>query len=122
VSRCPNCSAVLTDQHCSAYGQRRIDPRDLSARRFFGDLADEVGTLGFKFKTLRTLRGLLTPGLLTTEFMAGRRQPCLSPIKLYFVCAAIFFLAAPIAGFTLPALIADDRSGELLFSPATAWK
>ena len=35
-------------------------------------------------------------------------------MKVYFVCAAIFFLAAPIAGFTLPSLIADDRSGELL--------
>jgi hypothetical protein len=35
-------------------------------------------------------------------------------MKLYFVCAAIFHLAAPLAGFTLPALIADDRSGGLL--------
>jgi hypothetical protein len=113
VRHCPNCSAVLSDQYCPACGQRRIDPRDLSARSFFGDLADQVGMLGFGFTTLRTLRALLIPGLLTTEFLGGRRQPYLSPIKVYFFCAAIFFLAAPIVGFTLPALIADDRSGHL---------
>ena len=63
---------------------------------------------------LRTLRGLFSPGLLTVEFLAGRRQPYLSPIKVYFACAAIFFLAAPFAGFTLPAMMADDTSGDLL--------
>lgn len=114
MSQCPNCLARLSGPYCAACGQRRIEPGDLSARRFFGDLADEVGTLGFKFKTVRTLRALLIPGLLTAEFLAGRRQPYLSPMKLYFVCAAIFFLAAPLAGFTLPSLIAGDRSGELL--------
>jgi hypothetical protein len=114
VAPCPNCALELRGLYCSACGQRRIDPSDLSARRFVNDLADEVGTLGFKFRTLHTLRALLTPGLLTSEFLAGRRQPYLSPLKLYFVCAAIFFLAAPLAGFTLPSLIADDRSGSLL--------
>jgi hypothetical protein len=104
---------VLTGEYCAACGQRRLDARDLSARRLFGDLVDEVGTLRSKFRTLHTLRTLLRPGLLTTEFLAGRRQAYLSPIKLYFVCAAIFFLAAPLAGFTLPALMAGDPSGEL---------
>jgi hypothetical protein len=113
VPQCPNCSAILRGQYCAACGQRRIDPRDLSARRFLADFADEVATFGFKFRTLRTLRALFVPGLLTSEFLAGRRQPYLSPIKVYFLCAAIFFLAAPLAGFTLPALIAGDASGGL---------
>jgi hypothetical protein len=114
VSQCPNCSAELEGQYCSACGQRRIDPGDLSARRFVHEVADQVATSEFKFKTLRTLRALLTPGLLTTEFLAGRRQRYLGPIKVYFVCAAIFFLAAPLAGFTLQSLIADDQSGDLM--------
>ena len=113
MPQCPNCSAVLTGQYCASCGQRAIDPRDLSSRRFVSELTDEVGSLGSRLKTVRTLRGLLTPGLLTVEFLAGRRQPYLSPIKVYFVCAAIFFLTAPLAGFTLPSLIADDQSGEL---------
>jgi hypothetical protein len=114
VSQCPNCAAVLRGQYCAACGQQRIDPRELSARHFFSELADEVATLGVKLRTLRTLGTLFVPGKLTTEFLAGRRQPYLSPLKLYFVCAAIFFLAAPLAGFTLPSLMADDQSGELL--------
>ena len=101
--------------YCAACGQRRDrSAATCPSRRFVSELADEVGTLGFRFKTVRTLRSLLIPGLLTAEFLAGRRQPYLSPMKVYFVCAAIFFLAAPLAGFTLPSLIADDRSGELL--------
>ena len=34
--------------------------------------ADEIATLPERFKTLRTL---LVPGLLSAEFLAGRRQP-----------------------------------------------
>jgi len=38
---------------------------------------------------------LLIPGLLTAEFLAGRRQPYLTPFKAYVICAALFFLSAP---------------------------
>jgi hypothetical protein len=113
VYQCPNCSAHLDAQYCPVCGQQRIDPLDLTARRFFHELADELGTLRSKFKTIRTVRALAVPGLVTAEFLAGHRQRYLSPIKLYFVCAALFFLAAPLAGFTLPALMADDRTGNL---------
>ena len=77
------------------------------------EIVDEVATLHTKFKTLRSLRALLTPGVLTEHFLAGRRRPYLSPLKLYLVCAAVFFLAAPLAGFTLEWLIKDDQSGTL---------
>jgi len=60
------------------------------------------------------MRLLLWPGVLTAEYLAGRRQPYLTPIKIYFVCAAIFFLAAPWAGFNLGSLIEHDPSGTLL--------
>ena len=110
---CPNCAAELNGLYCSHCGQARIGPNDLSARRFFHDLADETGGLRFKFKTLRSLRALLTPGLLTSEYVAGRRQAYLTPLQLYFVGAALFFLAAPFAGFTLTAMMASDESGEL---------
>lgn len=64
VSRCPNCSSELEDEYCSRCGQRRIQPQELSARRYFHELADEITNVRAKFKTLRTLRALLTPGLL----------------------------------------------------------
>ncbi|MGE0703769.1 MAG: DUF3667 domain-containing protein [Vicinamibacterales bacterium] len=37
-----------------------------------------------KARTLRTLRGLLTPGWLTAEYLAGRRQRLLSPLQSLF--------------------------------------
>ena len=76
-------------------------------------MADEIATLPERWKTLRTLYKLLAPGLLSAEFLAGRRQPYLSPFKAYVVCAAIYFLAAPTAGFTLESMLETDRSGTL---------
>ena len=84
MSRCPNCSAELAHEYCPKCGQRRIDPQELSARHFLHELVQEIASLQAKFKTLRTLRALLTPGLLTAEYLAGRRQPHLSPFKVYF--------------------------------------
>ena len=98
MTRCPNCSAELAHEYCPRCGQRRIKPQELSARHFFSELLDEITTFRAKLKTLHRLRGLLTPGLLSAEYLAGRRQPYLGPFKLYLVCAAIFFLSAPVAG------------------------
>ena len=113
VSRCPNCSAELIDEYCCRCGQRRIHPQDLSARHFFAEVIDEITSLNAKFKTVRTLRGLLIPGFLTREYLEGRRQPLLSPFKIYLVCAAIFFLSAPVAGFRVESMIVSDQSGDL---------
>jgi hypothetical protein len=36
-----------------------------------------------------------------------------SPVKLYLACAALFFLCAPLAGFTLEQILASDNAGTL---------
>ena len=72
--KCPNCSAELTQEYCSNRGQRRIRPDDLPARGVVRELFDQVANLEMKFKTVRTLRGLAIPGLLTAEYLEGRRQ------------------------------------------------
>ena len=113
VARCPNCLAELVCEYCPRCGQRRIHPQELSARRYFRELASEMATVPERFKTLRTLRKLFIPGLLTADFLRGRRQPYLTPFKVYVLCAALFFLAAPTAGFTLATMLEADRSGTL---------
>jgi hypothetical protein len=113
MARCPNCAAELAHEFCGECGQRRIRPHDLSARHFVGELVDEVASLRAKFKIVRSVQGLFTPGFLTAEYLAGRRQSHLSPIKVYLVCAAIFFLSAPVAGFRLASMINADPSGAL---------
>jgi hypothetical protein len=53
------------------------------------------------FKTLGSLGGLLRPGYLAAEYLAGRRQRYLSPLKTYLLAAALFFVAAPyVFGFS----------------------
>jgi hypothetical protein len=85
----------------------------LSARHFLQEVTDAVTDFRAKFKTARTLGGLLNPGYLTVEYLEGRRQAHLSPFKVYLVCAAIFFLSAPVAGFTLSSMLDADQSGVL---------
>jgi hypothetical protein len=87
MSKCPNCSAELAQEYCSKRGQRRICPGDLSVRRFFRELFDEVANLEVKFKTVRTLRGLTIPGCLTVEYLAGRRQSYLIHRSRCISCA-----------------------------------
>ena len=47
-----------------------MHPQDLSARHYLRELVDEIASFHAKFKTLRTLRDLLAPGLLTAECTA----------------------------------------------------
>lgn len=108
---CENCSTPLAGRYCHACGQKTIDPDHLTIRAFLREFSHEVATLDFK--TVRTLRRLAVPGALTGEYLAGRRRPYLSPLRLYLLCAAIFFLAAPIAGFTLDTIVRQDRNNIL---------
>jgi hypothetical protein len=92
-------------------GQRAFALDRLSIRSLARELRAELST--FDFKTVRSLRGLARPGWLTHEYLAGRQQPYLSPLRLYLLCAAMFFLAAPLAGFTLDDLTRQDTTGLL---------
>jgi hypothetical protein len=96
---CANCDTELTGEYCHACGQHVLDNPDLRLWPFVRVFGREL--IDLDFKTVHTLRGLLTPGLLTREFLDGRRRRYLSPLKLYFVAAGIFFLAAPFVGFTV---------------------
>ena len=107
--RCTNCAERLAGPYCQACGQKAFEPDDLSVRSLARELRAELST--FDFKTIRSLRGLARPGFLTHEYLAGRQQPYLGPLKLYLLCAAFFFLMAPLAGLTLDDLTRQDSTG-----------
>jgi hypothetical protein len=67
-----------------------------------------VGHLGETFKVitnvesgfLRSFTALTTkPGLLTSEYFAGRRKPFLKPLQLFLFCNIAFFLVQSFTGF-----------------------
>jgi hypothetical protein len=109
---CANCGAPLHGEFCHDCGQRRLGDDPLSPAPFIRQFAVELAR--FDFKTVRSLAALFRPGYLPAGFIEGRRIRYLGPLKMYFLAAAIFFLAAPaIGGFNLRQLLAHDNGGEL---------
>lgn len=92
AASCANCNAPLTGSYCAACGQRH-EPHIHSLWEFINEAAESVTHADSR--VWRTLWPLLTkPGLLTQEFLAGRRARYLPPFRLYLVLSVLFFLIA----------------------------
>ena len=105
VTDCLNCGAVLHGSFCSACGQRSAPP-DPTVAEIAGDAWQEL--TGYDGRIAATIRGLLRPGYLTTEFVAGRRARFLSPIRLYLIVSVIYFVTASATPATM-----STRNGQL---------
>jgi hypothetical protein len=97
---CPNCG---TEYHlkpelarfCPACGQENHE-LNMPFRHVMGELFETV--LHFDTKSVRTIRALVfSPGLLTTEFVKGRRASYVTPIRLYIFISFLFFLLLSIS-------------------------
>ena len=94
AAQCLNCGADLSGKYCAACGQKKVDRRDLSIRRFFAHVLGELTDLQSN-KILRTFGALLfRPGQLTSEYLAGRKGFHIGPVRLYLTFSAIYFLFA----------------------------
>ena len=107
---CNDCGTPLVGEYCHACGQREIDEwrsfRSI-ARHFWNELVN------LDYKTVRSVAALLHPGLLASEFISGRRNRYLSPLKLYFLAGALFFVLAPrVTDFTFEGQMALDWNSE----------
>ncbi|MGB5102124.1 MAG: DUF4286 family protein, partial [Steroidobacteraceae bacterium] len=94
TENCLNCGEVLTGQHCSHCGQR-AKVRVLSlwglTRDVLGDLLD------WDSRVWRTLRPLaFKPGLLTLDFLRGRRANYTPPFRMYLILSVAFFVLASV--------------------------
>ena len=99
VQQCPNCSAALSGPFCASCGQRQMD-----LDQPFRDIAGEAmeSFLSFDTRILRTLWPLIRrPGLLTEDFLAGRRACYVHPFKLYFAFCVLLFLGLAMSGYSV---------------------
>lgn len=98
---CLNCGAPLTGPFCAACGQRDIPPYP-STRELVVDAFWELSGWDGRFAT--SVRALVQhPGLLTREFLEGRRARFLSPLRLYLLASlAYFVLSAAAPNVRLP--------------------
>ena len=91
---CPNCGANVPGEYCSTCGQKRIEKHEFALRHFAGHLLHEITHLDSN-KIIRTLKALISqPGLLTREYLAGRKGRYINPIRIYLTVSAIYFLFA----------------------------
>src|SRR5687767_329412 len=92
---CLNCGAPLSGVFCSRCGQRDIPPYP-SVRELAVDVVTEFS--GWDGRLALTLRELVRrPGMLTREFLEGRRARYISPLRLYLVSSLVYFLLAAAA-------------------------
>ncbi len=89
LTHCENCGALLIGDYCAQCGQAAID-----YHRSFGtliaDAADAFLNLDERFlKTFALV--LFKPWRLTNEFLAGRRQSYVHPLRLYLLASVAFF-------------------------------
>lgn len=93
--RCLNCGEELTGPFCAQCGQRDIPPYP-SVRELVTDAFWELSGWDGRFAaTARTL--VKAPGLLTVDFLEGRRARYISPLRLYLLASLVYFLAAAAA-------------------------
>ena len=89
---CLNCGAQLSGAFCASCGQRDIPPYP-SVRELAMDAAAEFS--GWDGRLASTLRALIQrPGMLTHEFLEGRRSRYISPLRLYLMASLAYFVLA----------------------------
>ncbi len=89
---CLNCGVPLAGAFCAACGQRDLPPYP-SVRELAAEAISEFS--GWDGRLASSVRALiLRPGLLTHEFLEGRRARYISPLRLYLTASLIYFVLA----------------------------
>lgn len=85
VQKCPSCGANRQSRYCAECGEKFISPKDFELKHFlFEQLSHEF--LHVDGKLPRTMRLLfMQPGVLAKNYVAGRRQLFVSPLRVYVV-------------------------------------
>ena len=87
---CRNCQNSFDGTFCPVCGQKDID-LERPLWELLGEILRE--TLDVDGRACRTIKTLMTqPGLLTHEYLAGRRRSYTPPLRLYLVISVSFFL------------------------------
>lgn len=90
VQNCPECQSPLAGKYCHVCGEKLPDSHDLSLKHFIGHGIHEFTHFDSKiFRTLKTL--IFAPGALTADYLAGRRNRYVQPLRLFLVIFAISF-------------------------------
>jgi hypothetical protein len=97
VPVCPSCGSMMVAEFCARCGELQPAHRDLSLGAVAHEAVQEF--VGVDGKIPRTVWALITkPGVLTREFIDGRRGRYSKPMSLFLVLNLIFFFIQPHTG------------------------
>src|SRR5476651_1803657 len=87
---CLNCGATLQGKFCHVCGQENLEIKESFGHMMNHAISDYFH---FDYQFFHTLKPLFfKPGLLTNEYMAGRRVQYLHPVKMYIFISLVYFL------------------------------
>jgi hypothetical protein len=90
MPQCRNCETEIDGAYCPSCGQRNVD-LDRPIWSLIGDVVKETFEVdGRAALTVKTL--FRHPGMLTEEFLAGRRRTYSPALRLYLVISISFFI------------------------------
>lgn len=113
---CMNCGAPLAGAYCSACGQEaRIETPTVGefVREF---VQDQMALEGKLWRTLKLL--IIRPGGLTLDYIAGRRQCYIRPLRLYLAASVVFFAVTSLTGRTAWFQADPAEADKPLFAPS----
>ncbi len=90
---CRNCKTEFNEEYkfCPMCGQQRRSEDYFTFRHFFTSFLGDY--FAFDGKIFRSLRPLVfKPGFLTNEYIIGRRERYIPPVRLYIFISICFFL------------------------------
>src|SRR5450830_879436 len=105
---CANCETPLSGHYCSHCGQEAV-LHHASTREFLHEFVGHYVALEGKLWG-SLVRLLFRPGLLTNEYIRGRRVRFVQPLRLYLSFSLLFFALLKIGGHD--AEMSDDDKDE----------
>ncbi len=91
TKKCASCGDEFDTTFCPKCGERRLTEKDYSAFSLVNDFIVDVFNIENKFwRTLRTF--LVRPSRYVDEYIKGARKKYISPIKLFLIANAWYFL------------------------------
>ena len=90
MTQCRNCQTTLDGSYCPNCGQKNIDLERPVIDLVANVLKETFELDGRAALTVKTL--FRHPGMLTSEFLAGRRRAFTPPLRLYLVISISFFI------------------------------
>lgn len=111
---CLNCDTTVSGAFCHQCGQRTHDNSDRSIRRLLGEV---LGNIFFLDNRFFISAGYLFrfPGLMTVEFLEGKRKKFISPVTLFLFLNLIYFFNTPLSDYSLS--LEDQIYGQ----PHSSW-